>query len=235
MYSKETIKKVLGNARELEKEYKVMNLSDVVICISKGNRKIGRVMNVSLMPVMTCANCKECKFYCYDIKACLQYPHNVLTARVRNTVIAKKDLSEYFRRIDDAVSRRRTNKFFRWHVSGDILNMEYFKGMLEIARKHPDFIFWTYTKNYSVVNAYCDEYGKDAIPNNLSIMFSEWDGMPLINPYEFPIFTCKMKNGNKNRTAESFKGMHKCPSNCDICKANHRGCPYGESTYADEH
>ena len=64
---------------------------------------------------------------------------------------------------------------------------------------------------------------------------SEWDGMPMDNPYNMPIFSCKLKNGNKNRSAESFAKMHKCPGNCDICKASGHGCVVGESSYADEH
>lgn len=234
-YSNDTLKKVMDAANRLKEKYIVKTADEIMLSISKGNRKIGRVMNVSLMPIMTCANCSGCMHYCYDVKACLQYPHNVLDARIRNTVLVMADINEYFQRIDEACSRRRKNKFFRWHVAGDIVSMDYFVGMIEIAKKHPDFIFWTYTKNYKIVNSYCDQYGRENIPQNLSIMFSEWDGMPLVNPYNFPVFACKLKDGNKDRTPESFNGMHKCPGNCDICKETHRGCPYGESTYADEH
>lgn len=232
MYKLESIKKVLGIAKDLEKKYRNEN---VKICISGGNRKIGRVMNVSLMPVMTCANCKECKFLCYDIKACLQYPGTVIDARMRNTVLAKYHRDEYFRLIDEKMSRRRKNKFFRWHVAGDVLDMDYFSRMIENARKHPDFIIWTYTKNYKVVNDFCDLYGKEAIPANFHIMFSKWDGMPMDNKYSFPVFTCELKNGNKDTTKEEFAKMYTCPGNCDICKAVNRGCIKGENTKCLEH
>ena len=222
-------------AREYRARYVKMDADDVAECISKGNRKIGRVMNVSLMPVMTCANCGECKFLCYDIKACLQYPDTVIDARMRNTVLAIYHRDAFFTRIDAAMSRRRKNKYFRWHVAGDILDADYFARMVENARRHPDFIIWTYTKNYSVVNAYVDEFGRDAIPSNFHIMFSEWDGMELVNPHQFPIFTCRLKDGNKNHPAAFFETMHKCPGNCDVCKAAGRGCVAGESTYCDEH
>lgn len=235
MYNKETLRKLMERARELKNQYLKKDIMDIAICISKGNRKIGRVMNVSLMPIMTCANCNECKYFRYDVKACVQYPHNVLDARIRNTVLATQNMPEYFNRIRWAIKRRKKNKFFRWHVAGDILNKEYFAEMVAIAKEFPEFIFWTYTKNYSIVNSFCDEFGRDAIPGNLSIMFSEWDGLKMDNPYNFPVFACKLKAGNKNRTEESFQSMHKCPGNCDICKATKRGCPYGESTYADEH
>ena len=59
MYSKETLKKVMDQAKAKKTEYMKKKAEEIQICISKGNRKIGRVMNVSLMPIMTCTNCKE--------------------------------------------------------------------------------------------------------------------------------------------------------------------------------
>lgn len=233
MFKIESIRKIVALANEKEKELKNKNISEIKICISKGNKKIGKVMNVSLMPVKTCGNCKQCMLYCYDIKACLQYPNTVIDARMRNTVLLKRDRNEYFNRIENAIERRRTNKYFRWHVAGDIVDADYFDRMVTIAEKHPDFIFWTYTKMYHIVNNYLKE-GK-TIPGNLHIMFSEWDGMPLDNPYGMPVFTCKLKDGNKNHKPEYFDTLHRCPGNCDICKMLNRGCIKGENTYVDEH
>ena len=108
--------------------------------------------------------------------------------------------------------------------------------MIRIAKNHSDFVFWTYTKNYNLVNEYCKEYSKESIPANFHIMFSEWDGLTLNNPFNFPIFTCKMKDGNKNHPDKSyFDNMFKCPGNCDICKEYKLGCIAGINTYADEH
>ena len=234
-YKMESIKKVVKLAKETEKKI-IKTGKAPKICISKGNRKIGKVMNVSLMPVLTCHNCTECKKLCYDIKACLQYPNTVIDARMRNTVLATYYRDEYFRLIDEACSRRRLHKFFRWHVAGDMLDMDYFKRVLTVCRNHPDFKFWTYTKYYGLINEYCDKYGKESIPENFSIMFSEWDGMPMENPYNFPVFSCKLKDGNKNRTEESFSKMFKCPGNCDICKqGSGHGCIAKEDTYCIEH
>lgn len=238
MYTKESLAKAVNLMKAAKQAYESKTAADIRICISKGNVKIGRVMNVSLPPIMTCANCKECKHFCYDIKACLQYPNTVIDARIRNLVIMQKSMDDYFNRIEKAISRRRTNKYFRWHVAGDIVNAEYFANMVRIARNHPDFVFWTYTKNYSVVNSYVAANGNNkesAIPSNFHIMFSEWDGMPLVNPYGFPIFTCKLKSGNKNHNPEFFDGLYKCPGNCDICKTSGMGCIGGMDTYADEH
>lgn len=226
MYSIETIRRVLRTARERGAALERVAVADIPLCISTSNRKIGRVMNVSLMPVMTCGNCKECKFLCYDIKACAQYPHIVIDARMRNTSILRRDRDEFFARIDAAMSRRRKNKFFRWHVAGDIVDGDYFDRMVKIARAHPDFTIWTYTKMYGIVNAWIDANG--ALPANFSVMFSEWRGMPMDNPHGLPEFRVVFKD-------ETPPVGHYCPGNCDVCKNLHRGCVVGETTYCKEH
>ncbi len=229
MFSNESIQKVLAMLKQAEKEYSKVETENIRICISKGNRKIGHVLNVSLPPIITCANCTGCKNYCYDVKACLQYSNTVIDARIRNYILMKNNPEKYFSDIRKTLKNRRKNKFFRWHVAGDIPNMDYFKNMIAIAKDFPDFIFWTYTKNYRLVNEYCELYGKDTIPENLSIMFSEWKGMDMINPFGFPEFRCIFP-GEK-----PAKGYTKCPGNCEICTNTKTGCPYGKNKYVHLH
>lgn len=222
-YSLESLKKVVSALKNAMDKYMTMPVESIKLCISNGNRKIGKAMNVSLPPILSCGNCKECKHFCYDIRACLQYK-NVIDARIRNYVILLKNRDLYFSTIDKACSRRKANKMFRWHVSGDIIDLDYFCRMVEIARNHPDFVFWTYTKMYNIVNEYCDRYGKDSIPSNFSVMFSEWKGMELVNPYHFGEFRALYEN-------ESIpENTYYCPGNCDICKAARRGCIANENT-----
>ena len=222
-YSLESLKKVVSALKNAKDKYMAMPIEAIKLCISSGNRKIGKAMNVSLPPILSCGNCKECKHFCYDIRACLQYK-NVIDARVRNYVILLRDRDLYFSTIDKACNRRKANKMFRWHVSGDIIDLDYFCRMVEIARNHPDFIFWTYTKMYNILNEYCDKYGKDSIPVNFSVMFSEWKGMELVNPYHFGEFRALYEN-------ESIpENTYYCPGNCDICKAARRGCIANENT-----
>jgi len=222
-YSLESLKKVVSALKNAKDKYMAMPIEAIKLCISNGNRKIGKAMNVSLPPILSCGNCKECKHFCYDIRACLQYK-NVIDARVRNYVILLRDRDLYFSTIDKACTRRKTNKMFRWHVSGDVIDLDYFCRMVEIARNHPDFIFWTYTKMYHIVNEYCDKYGKESIPANLSVMFSEWRGMEMANPYGFGEFRALYEN------EEIPESTYYCPGNCDICKAARRGCIANENT-----
>lgn len=222
-YSIESLRKVVSALKNAKDKYMSMPIESIKLCISKGNRKIGKAMNVSLPPILSCGNCKECKHFCYDIRACIQYK-NVIDARIRNYVILLRNRDLYFSTIDKACNRRKSNKMFRWHVSGDIIDLDYFCRMVEIARNHPDFIFWTYTKMYHIVNEYCDKYGKESIPTNFSVMFSEWKGMELVNPYHFGEFRALYEN-------ESIpENTYYCPGNCDICKAARRGCIANENT-----
>lgn len=213
-----------------------MNTKDIKMCISSGNIKIGRVLNVSLPPMITCGKAcvGTCDHYCYDIKACNLYANTVIDARARNFVLWIKDHDEYFRRIDEKMSRRRKNKYFRFHVSGDIVSAEYLDRMCKLARKHPDFVIWTYTKQYALVNEYVRTHGNDrnaAIPSNLTIMFSEWRGLEMNNPYNFPEFTCVFTSEGEKLDS----GKWVCPGNCDICKKACRGCVNGENTQCEDH
>lgn len=227
MYSIETVHKCAKMLRERVALYDEVPLDFIKLCISTGNDKIGNVMNVSLPPMLSCGNCAGCCTLCYDVKACMRFP-NVVDARARNLAILRKDRGEYFARIEKAISRRRKNKFFRWHVAGDIVDADYFVNMVEIARRHPDFLFWTYTKMYHIVNQYCAEHGKETIPENFSIMFSEWRGMPMDNPYGFAEFRVVFKDEDRPQ------GFY-CPGNCDACKNPCRGCIAQETVYCMEH
>lgn len=234
MFKHETLVALTAKARAMGESIKEENHDFLHVTISKGNSKIGKVMNVSIMPLLSCGNCGQCMSYCYDVKACVQYT-NVLRARMKNLFLAHEYRDRYFDEIDTAMNRRRKHKYFRWHVGGEIPDYDYFCRMVENAKRHPDFVIWTYTKMYQFVNRYCSENGRDSIPSNFTIMFSEWDGTPLNNPYNFPIFTCKLKEGNKNHSVEFFDSLWRCPGNCDICKKAKRGCVVSESAYADEH
>jgi len=227
-YAIETLRRILAVLAAMIDEFMKKPYDDLRLHISKGNRKIGRTHNFSMAPGHTCANCSECIHYCYDVKACWQY-ENVRKARAENTAMMKLDMLRTFAQIDAYISKRRTHKYFRWHVSGDILSVEYFDCMVKIAKYHPDWIFWTYTKNYYAVNEWIKRNGKSALPKNLSVMFSVWNGMPCPNPYGMPTFTCIMPG------MQPAENEWRCPGNCEACLQARRGCPFRESSNVDAH
>ena len=233
-HSVQSIKKAMDNLRKAMDEYSQLSFVDLRLHISKGNQKIGMVHNFSMAPGITCANCSGCLAYCYDVKAVLQYK-NVVKARAENTVLMQKYRKQTFKAIDKYISAQRAHKAFRWHVSGDILDVDYFNRMVKIARKHPDWIFWTYTKNYRAVNEWIDKHSglfsfwRKSIPSNLVPMFSVWNGMPCPNPHNLPTFTCIQEG------MEPAPDEWSCPGNCQACLRSGHGCPFGESSYVHEH
>lgn len=245
-YSLETIQKFISFIRKWVEYFMGVSLDTISTCISEGNDKIGHVLNVSLPAILSCANCSECMHFCYDIRDCFRHGWDsiVMMLRAKNWAILLRDREKYFREIENAIINRTSEFFFRWHVGGDMPDADYFRRMVELAFKYILFVFWTYTKHYEIVNNYVrdhatvyipDEARKSCIPSNFHIMFSDWDGMPMDNPYGFPIFACKMKKGNKNHPVGFFLKLWRCPGNCDICKKCKRGCVVGESSYTDQH
>lgn len=229
MYSKETITKAVEKLQEKIAFYESMRAEEIKMCISDGNKKIGKTLNVSLAPIITCHNCRECMKYCYDVKAVMAYP-SCLDARARNTALFMKDRGDFFGRLHKRMRGRKARKALRFHVSGEIVDSDHLDRIIDTARMFPDWTIWTYTKMYWVVNQYVDSHGGSiaaAIPSNLHVMFSEWKGLPMDNPHGFPVFRCAFD--------ESDKVGHHCPGNCDICLAHKRGCVVGESSWVDNH
>lgn len=231
-YKPETLKKIVSGLKKEIENYSsdLLEGKTINIVISAGNSKIGKCMNVSLAPIITCGNCKECKGFCYDVKACLQY-ENVRKARAKNTAIFRNSMEDFFTQLWKKMAKKRTNKFLRFHVSGEITSIDHLQYMIKTAEMFPDFKIWTYTKMYWIVNQYVREHGgnrQECIPHNMSIMFSEWKGLPTNNDYDFPVFRCVMPEEEK-------PDCMKCPGNCDYCKAHNCGCIAGLSVYADLH
>ena len=230
-YSAETLRKVTADLRERVWYYAEQLRNGVMmkLSISAGNRKIGRVWNISLAPVISCGNCAECSHFCYAVGSVIAY-HTAAAAWSKNLAILQHDRDGYFAQLDAKMSSRTKRRFFRFHVSGEIPDVDYLRRMIELARKHPDWKIWTYTKMYGIVNSYCRTYGKVSIPENLVIMFSEWKGTPIINPYGFPEFRVIFPGD-----VDQQEQIWTCPGNCEICIEAGRGCVAGETSKVKLH
>ena len=198
----------------------------IKVHIAKGNRKVGRVWNVSLMSRVYCGNCSTCEHYCYDIKAALQYK-TVMNARAENTALAYTDLDEYASQIEARLTDRIRRKYFRWHVGGEIISEAYLIKMVQVATNRPGWKFWTYTKMHDLVNRYIEKGG--IIPENLTVLYSRDCTAVVNNPYGMPEAYTVIQGDTEE--GHGFK----CPGNCETCIDIGRGCPFGESVYFLEH
>ena len=224
-YKEDTLKEFEYKA--IEKITEAENrITEIHVHIAKGNKKVGRIRNVSIMPYVCCGNCASCKRYCYDIKAAIQYK-NVMTARAENTALARKDPERFFEEIKNSLNERIKRKYMRWHVGGEILDIDYLKGMIKVACEKPNFKFWTYTKMWVLVNSYIANGG--FIPDNLTILYSIDRDSYIENPYGMPIAYTVLPGD----TAPA--SCMKCPGNCETCIEKQIGCPFGYSVYFDEH
>lgn len=182
------------------------------ISISKGNSKMGEIKSVSLPPIITCAKNCTCAKKCYAAKLC-RIRKNVKESYNRNLDILMTNPESYWSQVDDALA---TSRFFRFHVAGDIPNYQYFLDMVETVRNNPHCDVLVFTKQYDTVNRALDNLVE--IPSNLHILFSEWTGMELNNPYNFPVAHVIFK-GEKPK-----ENWNICTGNCLECAKKKANC-----------
>lgn len=181
------------------------------VSISKGNSKMGAIPSVSLPPIITCAKGCTCAKKCYAAKLCRIYG-TVRKAYARNLEILKNDIDNYFLQVKAAAM---VSKYFRFHVSGDIPDMNYLDRMVKLAQELPGTTFLAFTKQYNFINNFL-QYAR--IPDNLKIIFSEWPGMAMDNRYNLPVAHVIFKG------SEPAGNWKICGGNCSACACRGVGC-----------
>ena len=187
------------------------------VYVSNGNGKMGKVMNLSLPPVLSCRDDAPCVKDCYAMKSYRMYPV-VRNAWDSNLKIWKGDKEYYdwespgearafFENSLKAQLRSQKPRFFRWHVGGDIPDARYFMMMMVVAERFPQTRFLAFTKQYDIIAE-----SKMVPPSNLSIVLSAWPGYTLNNPKELPI--AWMQDGTETRIP---RYTIECPGNCEAC------------------
>ena len=207
------------------------------VTISEGNSKIGKSFNVSTMPIVTCgAMGKICGCICYAVRALVRLGFSgnkwMKNPWVINTLIAILDPDRYFAEIETAIraglaKKKNPVRYFRWHVGGEIISLEYFRMMCLIAMTFPMIRFLAFTKRYEIVNKYMDRGGRNAIPENLSVIFSAAPNQTVPNPYHLPECHINMENEKLNsvwRVKFVESQIWHCPGNCEECQCIGAGC-----------
>jgi len=206
----------------LRKNYIETGTDGLTVRFSTGNRKTGaNVPSVSLIPVADCGNCKVCAGGCYDVRnVCFQ--KSVQVSRAVNSAIYHSNPGAYFAAIRKFV---RFARFFRWHVGGDVVDLEYWKNVVSIAVDTPACEFLIFTKEFVLVNSWIDAGG--VIPSNLHVIFSDWRGIYMDNPYNLPVSSPVWfdKAGREiERGPHCTAAAVWCPGSCEDCAAVCGGC-----------
>lgn len=131
-----------------------VDVENAHVKFSYGNRKTGNLVpSVSLIPIADCcSNCACCAKGCYAVRniCCYDAARKMLA---NNSAILRSDPGKYWREVEGEVMR---NRWFRFHVSGDIVDYSYFVNMVGIAVRNPHCEILAFTKNFSVVNEFID-------------------------------------------------------------------------------
>ena len=209
--------------RFLEKE--VFHIG--VVKISHGNAKMGSIASVSLPAGLTCKEC-DCGAKCYAAKLERLRP-NVREAYRNNLNVLMQNPDVYWREVEAALM---TNRFFRFHVSGDIVDENYFKYMVEVVSRQKHCETLCFTKKYEIVNTHI--LTGCSIPPNLHIVFSGWPNLQMKNNFHLPEAHVRFKNGY----CEARDDAKECGGNCTECAVTESGCwtlKKGEQIIFDEH
>jgi len=59
-------------------------------------------------------------------------------------------------------------KEFRWHVSGDVFNLEYAKFITSVCKNSPSVRFWIYTRSFIFTTDHNTEYADESIVRHLT-------------------------------------------------------------------
>ena len=217
--------------------------------ISKGNSKLGAIPSVSLPSVKTCRHC-VCQEKCYA-KRLERLRPSVRNAYQHNLDVLNSDPETYWREVEASIMMSR---FFRFHVSGDIPSEEYFRKMVEIAKRNPHCQILCFTKKYEIVNESISwmylasiagttihpPFGTvslmaDAvIPENLHIIFSGWVGLDMVNPFSLPEAHVRYRDGSTTARDDAIE----CNGNCTECALTEGGCwnlQKGQQVVFNEH
>lgn len=104
---------------------------------------------------------------------------------------------------------KKDRKYFRWHDSGDIQNIEHFKKIVDVCKKTPGVMHWIPTREYKIVRSYIVNFGK--LPKNMVIRLSAH----MIDKKPPKVNNLPTSTVNKTKPAIGFQ----CPSykNNGIC------------------
>lgn len=107
---------------------------------------------------------------CYVAKSYRQ--PDVIKGHARNTLAMREDPQKAFADLDGQLSRKRKPvDGLRWNQSGEVENLEQFRGMTWVSGRHEETPAWIYTKQYGVV---VPELLENGAPDNFTTLISIW-------------------------------------------------------------
>jgi SPP1 gp7 family putative phage head morphogenesis protein len=158
---------------------------------------------------------KQCKFRCYS--ASMEVIYKTLYNKRRynlNLLDSTKTTQGMAELISNSLPKNA--QIIRLHVGGDFFSEKYFLAWLEVAKKHPNIIFYGYTKA-------CNFLTKYTLPSNLRLTASFGGKLDrLITPN---VKSCTVVFSKKEAKEKGLKELMIVASlgdrTCEICSALH--------------
>lgn len=176
----------------MKAKYNIYDNGQLSVCISKGNGKLGNIPQFNTLPGNvplkkkdgtllcnihgTCSKyCKHCCEDCYAIKSAVYHHNSTIPAWGGNTVVLRNDPQKVRAAINE-YCRKNVVRYFRFHTSGEIENVEQLKMYADICNDNPDVVFYIYTKAFDILQIWFDvlDMHNDIVPRNFVINLSEW-------------------------------------------------------------
>ena len=207
------------------------------LTLTTGNTKMGRVLNISLPPVLTCDHNLPCyQKGCYALRSAYNLHPEVRNAWDGNYAVWKASWSMYGNAVRKAVAKLRPT-LFRWHVGGDIPGFyeeagAYIEVVTQVAAAFPDVRFWMTTKKHDVVDRDCNRREIRVCPN-LSVTLSMWPGLPC-KPALRRRWPTAWVDDPKNPDPRIPADAKKCGGRCESC-AMCWGMKAGDSVVFKKH
>ena len=198
---------VFAETRELEER----------CSISPGNSKTGELPSFSLPPFVACLKNLPCYPDCYANNHVYRINKQPHACYDDNWYTLHKNPDLIWKTIEATVM---LNLAFRWHVSGEIVDMDYLQHMVDIAKRNPHCQMICFTKKYALVNDWMTINGP--LPDNLHMIYSAWRGLQMNNPYHMP--ECHLIYKDGTTTANEDKVSFVCKGGCDQCCREHKHC-----------
>lgn len=177
-----------------------------MVKISPGNTKTGAIPSLSLPPITTCRVGAPCaNDGCYALKAWRMYS-SVRNALTHNLTLWRESPQVF---AEDIVAWLHLHQpeMFRWHVSGDVPDADYFRMIVTMAQDFPKTKFLLFTKQYELV---AHQLATLACPVNLRIVLSKWPKLSFENPHDLPVAYLA-------EDSETPLAAFPCAGKCDIC------------------
>jgi hypothetical protein len=107
---------------------------------------------------------------CYALKG--RYVFSNVQNALERRFASMENLPSWIAAMTIVIGHYEKSGFFRWHDSGDLQSLEHLEAIVEIAKNLPNIKFWLPTREYAIIGAFYQKYGK--FPENLTVRLSSY-------------------------------------------------------------